>query len=220
MPYYRSLYRYKSGNKEIWQCQEYSRKGREGCTSPIIYTSEADEILRQVLEELTVNKTEIIHELIRIYQSIGNGSRTEEDIARCRVEIDSVLKRKDKLLDLSIDGRISDDEFSQRNGRFNEEIDKLRARLAELEEEKLKNQDMLQSIDVLRQAITKELSFENGFSVGVVDALLDRMEVHPQKEGEKDVVHVSVYLKAIPEEEKFCIQRRRGNTSVCSRQST
>ena len=206
VPYYRSLYRYKSGNKEIWQCQEYSRKGREGCTSPIIYTSEADEILRQVLEELTVNKTEIIHELIRIYQSIGNGSRTEEDIARCRVEIDSVLKRKDKLLDLSIDGRISDDEFSQRNGRFNEEIDKLLARLAELEEEKLKNQDMLQSIDVLRQAITKELSFENGFSVGVVDALLDRMEVHPQKEGEKDVVHVSVYLKAIPEEEKyFCL---------------
>ena len=55
MPYYRSLYRYKSGNKEIWQCQEYTRKGKEGCTSPIIYTSEADEILRQVLEELAVN---------------------------------------------------------------------------------------------------------------------------------------------------------------------
>lgn len=220
LPYYRSLYRYKSGNKEIWQCQEYSRKGKEGCTSPIIYTSEADEILRQVLEELSVNKAEIIHELIRIYQSIGSGSRTEEDIARCRVEIDSILKRKDKLLDLSIDGHISDDEFSQRNARFNAEIEKLRTRLAELEEEKQKNQDMLQSIDVLRQAITKELSFKDGFSVGVVDALLDHMEVHPQKEGEKDVVHVSVYLKALPEEEKFCIQRRRGNTSVCSRQYT
>ena len=151
MPYYRSLYRYKSGNKEIWQCQEYTRKGKEGCTSPIIYTSEADEILRQVLEELAVNKAEIIHELVRIYQSIGNGSKTEEDIARSRVEIDSILKRKDKLLDLSIDGRISDEEFSQRNSRFNAEIEKLRARLAELEEEKQKNQEMLQSIDVLRQ---------------------------------------------------------------------
>ena len=31
-------------------------KGKEGCTSPIIYTSEADEILRQVLEELAVNE--------------------------------------------------------------------------------------------------------------------------------------------------------------------
>ena len=134
------------------------------------------------------------------------------------VEIDSILKRKDKLLDLSIDGRISDEEFSQRNGRFNAEIEKLRARLAELEEEKQKNQEMLQSIDVLRQAITRELSFENGFSVGVVDALLDRMEVHPQKEGEKDVIHVSVYLKHPGRREDRI--RQRGSTSVCSRQYT
>ena len=218
LPYYRSLYRYKSGNKEIWQCQEYSRKGKEGCSSPVLYTTELDEILRQVLEELSINRTEIVHELIQLYQSIGNGSRTEEDIARCRVEIDSILKRKDKLLDLNIDGRISDEEFSQRNDRFNEEIERLRSRLGELEEEKRKNQDMLQSIEVLRQAITKELSFENGFSVGVVDTLLDRIEVHPQEE--KNIVKVSIYLKAIPEEENFTIQRGRGRTSVCTRSYT
>lgn len=220
VPYYRSLYRYKSGNKEIWQCQEYSRKGKEGCISPILYTSELDEILRQIFEELSINKAEIIHELIELYQSIGNGSKTEEDIARCKVEIDSILKRKDKLLDLSIDGRISDEEFSQRNNRFNGEIDKLRLRLEELEAEKLKNQDMLQSINLLRQAITKELNFEDGFSVGVVDTLLDRIEVHPQNEEEKNTVHVSVYLKVIPEEEKFSIHRGRGRTSVCTREYT
>ena len=216
LPYYRSLYRYKSGNKEIWQCQEYTRKGRDGCTSPILYTAELNEILRQVLEELSLNRTEIVHELVQIYQSIGNGSRAEEDIARCKVNIDSILKRKDKLLDLSIDGRISDAEFSQRNDRFNEEIERLRLRLAELEEEKRKNQELLTSIDVLRQAITEELSFADGFSTGIVDALLDRIEVHPQTE--KNTVHVSIWLKAIGKEEKFSIQRKRGNTSVCSRQ--
>jgi len=220
LPYYRSLYRYKSGNKEIWQCQEYSRRGKEGCTAPILYTAELDEILRQVLRELSVNKAEIIREMIRLYQSIGDGGRTEEEAARCRAEIDSILKRKDKLLDLSIDGRISNGEFSQRNDRFNEEIGRLRIRLAELEEEKLKLRDMLQSIDVLRGAIAKELSFADGFSVGVVDALLDRIEVHPQNEGEKDTVEVSVWLKTTPEEERFSIRRRRGNPSVCSRQYT
>ena len=218
LPYYRSLYRYASGNKEIWQCREYSRKGTDGCKSPILYTAELDEILRQVLEEMSVNRSEIIHELIQIYQSIGNGSRAEEDIARCRGEIDNISKRKDKLLDLSIDGRISDEEFSQRNDRFNEEINRLRLRLSELEEEKRKNQDMLQSIEVLRQAITEELSFTDGFSVGVVDSLLDHIEVHPQKE--KDIVEVSIYLKAIQAEEKFTIRRGRGRASVCSRQYT
>ena len=136
------------------------------------------------------------------------------------MSIDGILKRKDKLLDLSIDGLISDAEFSQRNDRFNEEIEKLRLRLTELEEEKRKNQDLLQSMDVLRQAITAELNFTDGFSIGVVDALLDHIEVHPQTEGEKNTVHVSVYLKAIGKEEQFTIQRKRCNTSVCSRQYT
>ena len=85
-----------------------------------------------------------------------------------------------------------------------------------MEEEKRKNQNMLQSIDVLRQVIMKELNFTEGFSIGVIDSLLDRIEVHPQEE--KNVVKVSVYLKAIPEEEKFTIQRAKGKTSVCSRQ--
>ena len=75
---------------------------------------------------------------------------------------------------------------------------------------------MLQSIDILRQAITEELNFADGFSVGIVDSLLDRIEVHPQEEN--NVVKVSVYLKAIQTEERFTIKRGRGCTSVCSRQ--
>ncbi len=220
LPYYRALYRYKSGNKEIWQCQEYSRKGREGCTAPVLYTSELDTIMRQVLEELSLNKTEIIHDLIRIYTSIGNGSKTEEDIAKCKVNMEGFLKRKDKLLDLNIAGHISDEEFTQRNSHFNEELDRLRMRLNELEQERLKNREMLQSIDMLRQAITKELNFADGFSIGVIDTLLDHIEVHPQEEGKKNEIHISVYLKVISEEEKFTIQRGRGRTSVCTRQYT
>ena len=142
-PYYRTLFRYKSGNKEAWQCQEYSKKGKQGCKAPILYTVELDDIVRQVLEELSIHKTEIIHELIQLYTSLGSGAKTEEDIARCKTGIDDILRRKDKLLDLSIDGRISDEEFSLRNDRFNGEIEQLRHRLQELEAEKIKNQDMM-----------------------------------------------------------------------------
>lgn len=219
-PYYRSLYRYKSGNKEIWQCQEYNRKGRSGCKGPVLYTSELDDIMRQVMEDLALNKAEIIHDMIQLYASIGNGSKVEEDMARCKVNIEDILKRKDKLLDLSIDGRISDEEFAQRNDRFNEEIQKQRARLGQLEEERLKNQSTLQSINVLRQAITKELDFTKGFTMGVIDSLLDHIEVHPQEEANKDTIHISVYLKLLSAEEQFTIRRGRGRTSVCTRAHT
>ena len=216
LPYYRSLYRYKSGNKEIWQCQEYSKKGKEGCASPVLYTTELDDIIRQVLEELSIHKTEIIHELVQLYTTLGSGSKIEEDIARCRTGIDDILRRKDKLLDLSIDGRISDEEFSLRNDRFNGEIEQLRIRLQELEGEKLKNQDMMQSIETLRQAITEELDFTNGFTVGVIDALLDHIEVSDTEE--KNRVEVKVFLKAVKESSTFTVRRARGRTSVCTRQ--
>lgn len=217
-PYYRSLYRYKSGNKEVWQCQEYSKRGKIGCRSPIIYTSELDDIMRKSLEEVAMHKAEIVHELIQVYSSVESGAEIEKSVTKCKMDMDDILRRKDKLLDLSIDGRITDQEFSARNNRFNEELEKLQQQLRELEAEKLKNKDMMQSIDLLRQVITKELNFENGFSEGVIDTLLDHIEVNGTDK--KNEISAKVYLKAMPEAQKYSIQRIRGNASVCTRQYT
>ena len=217
-PYYRSLYRYKSGDKEVWQCQEYVKNGKLGCTAPILYTTELDDIMRQSLEEISVHKSEIIQELIEIYTSIGVSAKTEEKIAKCKVEIDRILSRKDKLLDLSIDGRVSDDEFSQRNERFNQEIDDLRRQVQELEEERQKNGEMMQSIEALRQIITEEFSFSGGFTPGLTDKLLDHMEVLETED--KNRVKVSVFLKVLGTQENYTIQRSRGKASVCTREYT
>lgn len=216
LPYYRALYRYKSGARELWQCQEYSRKGRSGCTAPALYTAELDEVMRQALEELPIDKTDILRRLMEIYRSIGSGGGTEEAIARCRADMESISKRKDKLLDLSVEGHISDEEFTRRNERFNGEIDRLRLRLEELEEEKRK--DPARPAEALRRAAAEELTFAGGFSAGVIDALLDRVEVRRQEE--KNQVLISVYLRDDPEEKRFLIRRERGRASVCSRQYT
>ena len=217
-PYYRSLYRYKSGNKEVWQCQEYLKKGKSGCQSPIIYTSELDDIMRRALEEVAIHKAEIVHDLIEIYSSAKSSGATEKSIAKCKADMEEILRRKDRLLDLNIDGRITDQEFSTRNDRFNQELEKLQEQIRELEAEKLKNQDMMQSIETLRQVITKKLNFENGFADGVIDALVDRIEVNAgEKKGE---ITASVYLKGMPEGQTYSIQRIRKNTSVCTRQYT
>lgn len=212
LPCYRSLYRYKSGNKELWQCQEYSRRGREGCVSPVVYTAELDDIVRQLLEE-RLDSMELARELLQLYASLGEESR---EIPRVQRELEGVFRRKDKLLDLNIDGRVSDEEFAQRNRRLNEEAGRLRLRLEELEAEKKRT--ILQSSDGLRQTIERELEFRDGFSAGVIDALLDRVELYPQREGEP--IRLSVYIKDEPEEMWFAIHRERGKPSVCSRQYT
>ena len=217
-PYYRTVYRYPSGDKEVWQCREYTKKGRSGCTSPMIYTSELDDIMRKALEERAIPKEEIVRELLRIYGSMGEEEKAAAGAASCQSKLEDVMRRKDRLLDLNMDGRISDEEFSMRNRRFNEELDVLRRQLDELEREREKTKQLLRSVETLRPVILRELSFEHGFSDGVMDALLDHLEVNAA--GDKKMIQATVYLKAAPEPQSYTIQRIRGSASVCTRQYT
>ena len=215
-PCYRALYRYRTGDKEVWQCQEYVKKGKSGCNGPILYTSEADTIFRSVLEEIALHGEEVVQELLEIYASAARQTAADGRSAKCRASMEEIQRRKDKLLDLSIDGRISDEEFSLRNDRFNRELEDLRSQLEALEGEKLKNRDLLQSIEVLRKAIARQLDFSQGFSAGTVDALLERMEVYGTEDPHR--IRVEVFLKAMPEQPTYLVERSLGKTSVCTRQ--
>lgn len=215
-PYHRAYYQYKSGGKEVWQCRLYAAHGKAGCTSPILYTTELNEILRQATEMLVTNKAEIIHELIKIYSDIGSQSKIKEDMAKMQGLINDFLKKKDKLLDLSIKGKITDDEFEQRNDGFNAEIVSLKERIAELKEQEQKNKDISETVDILRGLIANELDFKEGFSEGLVDSLLDRIEVY--KTENKNEVKLKVFLKIVKEELPFAVKRSRNNTSVCYNQ--
>lgn len=215
VPYYRAKYRYKSGDKEVWQCKEYASKGKAGCVSPTIYTTEIDAIMKDAYNTIIKERASIIHDLVRIYSSIGSDSKIKEDIARSKVGINEIIKKKDKLLDLSIKGQLSDDEFGRRNRQFNMDIESLEARIANLHEEEQKNRNVALSTETLRKLIADELDFNDGFDGAVVDALLDRIVVC--KTDDKNVLDLKVYFKVIKEEMKYRITRVP-NTSVCYEQ--
>ena len=212
--YQRGLYKYKSGNKEVWQCREYLGKGRKACDMPILYTTELNTIMKQCYNEIVTNKAEIIHDLIKIYTSLSQKSNITQDIAKCKVNINEILKRKDKLLDLSIAGKITDDEFEDRNNKFNAEIDEFKIKIKDLEEQEQANIEIEKSIEALRKIIAKELDFENGFNNSIIDSLLDKIEV--SKTEEKNVIDVKVKLKLLEDTLEYRINRGRKNTSVCS----
>lgn len=216
--YQRKLYRYPSGNKELWQCREYLEKGKDSCDSPTIYTTELNQIMKQCYDEIVTNKAEIIHDLIKMYTSLSQQSNITQDIAKCKVNINEILKRKDKLLDLSIAGKLSDDEFEKRNNSFNLEIDTLKIKIKELEEQEQANEQIEKSIEALRKIIAKELEFEDGFNNSIIDSLLEKVEVY--KTDKKNVIDVKIYLKLLDDTLEYQINRGRKNTSVCSKQYT
>lgn len=214
--YQRKLYKYPSGNKELWQCKEYLEKGKDFCNMPTIYTTELNEIMKQCYDEIVTNKAEIINELYKMYTSLSQSSTITQDIAKCEVSINEILKRKDKLLDLSIAGKITDNEFERRNNMFNDEIDSLKIKITDLKEQELANEEIDKNIKALRKVIAKELDFEEGFNNAIIDSLLDKIEVF--KTDEKNVIDVKVHIKFNDDVLEYRINRDRKNTSVCPKQ--
>lgn len=213
--YHHKIYRYKSGAKEAWQCKVYSQKGKSACDSPTIYTTELDEVMKQICREFIADKSNMIHDLIKIYTDAAGQSTLEHDIAKYKLEINDVLKKKDKLLDLNIKDKISDDEFEMRNNLFNARIEEAKEKIKQLEEDKEKNRSVADTINSFRELISNELEFEECISDGMADTILDRIEV--EKTDKRNTVKLNVYLKMLDEKKPFLVKRKRGSeTSVCA----
>lgn len=215
MPYYRGMYKYKSGDREVWHCKEYVKNGKTGCSSPPIYTEEINQIVLDCYNDIVSDKEKIITDLIAIYTKILDNSKTREDIAKCTVMIEEISNRKNKLLDFAIKGAISDEEFKSRNDEFNKEIEKLRIKKMKFEEEELKNADISKATENLRKIILKELDFKDGFDANIIDMLIDSIVV--TKTDDKKIINLDVNFKLLDLPKKYVVNRKN-KTTVCSTQ--
>lgn len=212
-PYYRACYRYPSGSKEVWQCRKYTEQGKAGCNSPIVYTSELNEALRQVVGRVVHNQAGIMEDMIGIYSEIDSQSNVQAEILRQESLVYEISQKKDKLLDLSMKGRLSDNEFEVRNNQFNVELSDLQNRIAGLRQQEAQNRGQSLPAEELRGLIAEELNFEDGFNNQIVDSLLERIEV--DHTAQKNEIRLKIILKVIPEKHLFLIRRARSETSVC-----
>jgi site-specific DNA recombinase len=210
--YHRGVYKYKSGNREVWRCKQYVEKGKNGCKLPIVYTSELDEIVKKTLEKISIHKTSLVHELTKIYTDILATSSPQSDIAKLKNESERLLQMKDKLLDLSLKGRLSDEEFELRNKKFNQEIAKLEAQMVRLDEEEEKNREIALSLSALQHFILNELDFSAGADAGVTDALIDKIEVYPTEH--PMIIRLEIQVKLLSQTQTFYIDRRKKPSAV------
>ena len=218
LPFHRSCYRYKQSTKEVWQCKAYAEKGRKGCSCPPVYTDELDKTMRLVAGFLIKNKSEIIHTMLSVYGKIKNSPESGADIAKLESKLEALLRRKDRILDLNIDGKISDDEFRKRNDRYSLETEDCRRKIAEFRQARIHSGNFTDSAGILGDAIAKELDFRDGMDNSLVDRLIDRIEVYHT--GNRQL-YIKVYVKTAGNRTfTFSVTRNRGkDSSVCSVQS-
>ena len=191
--FHRQVLENKSGAVEAWQCKIYRQKGRAACSAPQIRSFELDQILGEIMKQLTKDKKALIDSLITVISSVPKDVDYEKIRSRIRDEIDQIHIKKDRLLDLSVAGALTTTEFKQRNDALNEQIRNYEAQLKTVCDEEEKNAGGTLDEAEIRRVLEQELSFDGEINSALVASVLDKVVV--KKESTKKEIHLDIYLK-------------------------
>lgn len=177
--FHRHVYKSKSrGEAECWNCKLYREKGKQGgCDSPTVYSHELDRILEHVFEQITDERSATVQEYIDNLRAFAAQQDNAPALAQVKQKIETVTKRKDKLLDLALAGALSNDEFKQRNETCNEQLAALEQQRTELQNADKTLEERIRRVENLRRIIEERWQMSCGFSREMSKALVDHIIV-------------------------------------------
>lgn len=191
--FHRQVIQTKKGQQEVWQCKVYRSHGRAACSAPQIRSCDLDVILSDIFKELVRDKEKIIDSLVTVLTNIPK--EVDYGKLRCQVEneMDDLERKKNRLLDLSIAGALTVEEFKERNDAFNAQILECQGKLTAIRQEEENRTSEELDIPAIRQALDQALSFTGDIDTALVATILDRVVV--KRESTKDDIHLDIFLK-------------------------
>lgn len=168
---------FRKNKKDItWVCSEYLKNGKTTCDSPNIRESELDAIFKALISKLQIDSNEVIDTLMNYYRQLEIDAGIDEEISLREKEINNLYAKKDKLLELSLQGNLSNTEFYERNNSFNESIKVLDNELSKLKSQKdeLKGTpDKTKELaEILKQKVNSKSTIDK-----IISSLLERIVV-------------------------------------------
>lgn len=208
--FHRQVLKSSKGEKEVWQCRVYRNRGRAACSAPQMRTSELDQIMAQIFNQLAQDKSAIVEAVMKVIQAVPNEHDYRQDAGRIEAELNAIYAKKDRLLEMSIEGALSMAEFKQRNNAFNQQIQDLEGQMEVLKAEEEKSQISVEQLGKIKAVLEAELSFQDGVNSALVTTILDHIVV--KKGSTKEEVYLDIYLKF---GDPYGVVFDRENSSFC-----
>ena len=191
--FYRQVIRSSRGEREAWQCRVYRQRGRAACSAPQLYTTELDEVMAQIFNQLVRNKKAIVDAVVAFIQSVPDEHDYQRNIQRLEDEMTAIRARKDRLLEMSMAEAITIQEFKYRNDGFNNQLKVLEEQIEALCLDESKNCRSVEQLEKIRETLEAELTFQNGINSALVTTILDHIAV--KRESTKQEIHLDIHLK-------------------------
>lgn len=188
--FHRHVYKSKRrGEVECWNCKLYRLKGKQsGCSSPTIYSSELDRVLSRVFERVIDEKSDAMQEYIQNLKDFAEQQDHRAELERLAQQIDALTAKKEKLLELTLDGALSNAEFKRRNQQYNEQLEELEQQRNALQNAGQDLAARIKRVEKLSKTIEQQWNAHCGFPREMSKALVDYIVV------DADETNTKIYL--------------------------
>ena len=168
---------FRKNKKDItWVCSLYLKNGKTACDSPNIRESELNAIFKDLIDKLQIDSNEVIDTLMNYYKHLEIDAGIDEEILSRKRKINNLYVKKDKLLELSLQGSISNMEFYERNNSFNEKIKVLENELESLKNDKEKIKGTTDKNKELTEILKQKVNSKSTINK-IISSLLKRIVV-------------------------------------------
>ena len=184
---------FRKNKKDItWVCSEYLKNGKTTCDSPNIRESELDVIFKDLISKLQIDFNKVIGILMNYYKHLEIDTGIDDKIEQLEKEIEEIHFKKDKILELSLQGSLTNSEFYERNNLFNEKLKNLKPILNNLKQEKEKLKNSSNLIEKLSNMIKHKINSKSIISKAI-SLLLDHIIVSKINK-DKNNMELNIFL--------------------------
>ena len=191
--FHRQVLESKKGRQEIWRCKVYRTHGRAACSAPPIRSCDLDAILSEIFNRIVKDKQAIIDSLVTVISNVPKEVDYDRLSNQVQAEMEEIGKKKDRLLDLSIAGALTVEEFKQRNDAFNAQLTQCESQLQAIEQEAEQAAKGALDLAEIRRCLEQELSFNGEPNEALLTTILERIVV--KKGSTREEIHLDIFLK-------------------------
>jgi len=192
--YYRRDSVDRQGNKNSkWVCSGKIKNGADSCDSFAVYEDELKPLLLEVFREAQPHIEALIEEYVQMYKEIHQGDELNRRIEALQHSIETIQKKKQKLLAFNAQGALSDRDFLAMNKECTAEMETAQKELEELTEQRDNTASFKKQIDTVRRIIQEAQrdAAEGVINKEFVEKYIDKIFATPE---DSNTLHLQIKL--------------------------
>lgn len=191
--FHRQVLESKKGRQEVWRCKVYRTHGRAACSAPPIRSCDLDAILSEIFNRIVRDKQAIMDSLVTVISNVPKEVDYNRLSNQVQAEMAEIGKKKDRLLELSIAGAMTVEEFKQRNDAFNARLSQCESQLRAIEQEAEQASKGALDLAEIHRCLKQELSFDGEPNEALLTTILEKIVV--KKGSTREEIHLDIFLK-------------------------